>query len=41
MDGSDRCIGNTAFGLFVSGGVIVVNVTDLKTCRGVLRDIDA
>jgi hypothetical protein len=25
MDGSDKCIGNMAFGLFVSGRVIVVN----------------
>jgi hypothetical protein len=34
IDGNNKCIGNMAFGLFASEGVIVVNVTDLKTCRG-------
>ena len=29
------------FGLFVFESVIVVNVTDLKTCRGGLRGTDA
>jgi len=38
LDGS---IDNMSFGLFVSGSVIVVNVTDLQTCGGVLRESDA
>lgn len=41
MDGSDKCIGDMAFGLFVPGSVIVVNVTNLKTCCGALRRTDA